>query len=139
MLAGMYRIALDVSIALTLVASFVTVQNAWVHLATGIAFCVLVPIHLLTRRRFAAAAFTGRVSAWRTAGVWFLMAMFLAMLVSGVIQWAGSSAAIAWHSGTGVALVVVAAVHVWTRRRRLRPARTGRSGADEADVRQPAT
>lgn len=101
-------------------------QNHWVHLATGIVFCLLVPAHLLTPIPMVRAAVSGRLRTWRTAGAWTLGGVFVAMLVSGIVQWMGSEAAIALHAGTGVAIVAVVAVHVWGRRSRLWPASSSR-------------
>lgn len=123
------RTVLDLAVAVTLVVSMVTVQSAVVHLTVGIGFCALVPVHLLTRRALAGAAFAGRTRALRSVGGWLLLTVAVAMLVSGIVQWAGSTAAIAWHSGTGIALMAAAAVHVWSRRGRIFATRRARAPA----------
>ncbi|MBW0102250.1 hypothetical protein [Pseudonocardia sp. KRD291] len=123
----MRRLLLDLTLAATLLVGFATVQNAGAHLVTGVAFVLLAPFHLLTRRRLVAASVRRRLGGLRAVGGPALLITFLVMLGSGVAQYLlpGSEPAVITHSGSGVLLVVVAVVHVWNRRRRLLPPAPG--------------
>ncbi len=101
-----------------------------IHIAVGLAFAVLVGLHLAQRRRVSASllARLARVSALaRPAGRLAVADMLLTvitagMLVSGFWDWfAGRPTKIRWHAITGVVLAVLLLSHTirrWSRLRR---------------------
>jgi hypothetical protein len=110
-------LATDLPVLVVLLLAWATVGVFWAHLATGLGLIAMIGIHLYTRPR--------RVRR-RLAYIVFVV-VAAAMTVTGLLRWAGMPSEQVWHGGISYLMLGLAAVHVWSVRRRLR-ARFRRAG-----------
>ena len=116
----------------TAVLSLVMEPVLTLHVVLGLAFVVLVAVHLLQRRTTSVRLLQnlirygglGRRSSRLAAADALLVLLTVAMLVSGLWDWAaGQPTHIRWHAITGVVLAAYLVVHTFRRRARLRRSR----------------
>ena len=113
----------------TTVVSLILEPILTVHIVLGLAFTVLVVVHLVQRRRIG-ATLARRLGALRglarkpdrLAVADAMLTLFtLAMFISGIWDWVlGHPTRIRWHAITGVVLAGFLLVHTLRRWRRLR-------------------
>lgn len=125
----------ELPVGALLLASWFTVLLVTVHAAVGLMFGAVAVVHLATRpgRVAALARAAGRVARarWRLSAVIVLAVLAAGVTVTGLLQWEYpvSGPARAAHIATSFLVIVLAARHVWLRRRplaaslRSRPAR----------------
>ncbi|MGQ0716818.1 MAG: hypothetical protein ACT4NP_05765 [Pseudonocardiales bacterium] len=112
---------LEVALAGALLGSFLTIPVYWAHLTFGVAFVLLVLAHIGRRRRVYLAVLRRRRRRAVVSAV--LVASAVVMTVSGVVQWAGVTAAISWHGASSMLLILLGTVHALRRVRRRRAPR----------------
>jgi hypothetical protein len=118
----------DVPVAVLLVGSWLALgAGGLAHVVVGLVFVAVAARHLATRPVSPAAL--GRAVRDRTreasdrrraAASVTLVTVAALMTVSGLLQWAGVTAAVPVHVATSALTIVVAAGHVWRRRAALK-------------------
>jgi hypothetical protein len=116
---------LDLSVAVLLLAGWLSTPTGLGHVVAGIAFACVAGVHVSTRDGLAARL-------WRAAGgtaarprrittrritTWIVLVAAVVMTVSGFGQWAGYQVMIPVHVVSSGVLIVAAVLHVWQRRR----------------------
>lgn len=85
------------------------------HGVSGMIFAGLVVYHVWTHRRWF-ADMLGEPGSWKQQAehhvVPLYMALFVSVVVSGIVLACGSSASIAFHVGAGLMLCLVAMLHI---------------------------
>lgn len=117
----------DVPVAVLLVGSWLALgAGGLAHVVVGLAFVAAAGWHLATRPVSPAALVravrdrTREGSARRRAAASVALVTAAALMtVSGLLQWAGVTAAVPVHVATSALTILVAAGHVWRRRRAL--------------------
>jgi uncharacterized membrane protein len=116
-------LATDLPVLVVLLLAWATVAVFWAHLATGLGLIAMIGIHLYTRPRRPMR----RVRLWRRLAYTVFSVVAAAMTVTGFLRWAGMPPEQVWHGGISYLMLGLAAVHMWSVRRRLR-ARFRRAG-----------
>ncbi|MGH3671177.1 MAG: hypothetical protein ACRDSH_11150, partial [Pseudonocardiaceae bacterium] len=123
----MRRLLIELGVLGTLLVSLLTIPLAVPHAVTGTVWMALTAAHVARRRRiYRALARSGRRR--RVAASTALIGSAVLVVVSGFVQWAGpdsvSAAAIPWHAGSSMVLILLAVTHAARRLRRIRRPRT---------------
>lgn len=116
-------LATDLPVLVMMLSAWATVPVFWAHLATGSGLIALIGIHLYTRRRLPIRS--ARPPRRLAYGVFLVGAA--AMTVTGLLRWGGVPPEQVWHGGISYLVLGLAAVHIWSVRRRLQ-ARMRRTG-----------
>lgn len=119
---GVTRLWLELAVLASLLASFLTIPLTVPHIVLGVVWAALVALHVTRRRRIYGAVLR-RGLRRRGMATTMLISTALVVTVSGLVQWAGMPAAIPWHGGSSMLLLLLAGGHA---ARRLRLWRAGR-------------
>lgn len=116
---------LELGVLVMLLVSFLTIPLALPHLVTGTVWMALTAAHVARRRRIYRALLRSDRHR-RVAASTALIGCAVLVAVSGFVQWAGpdsiSAAAIPWHAGSSMVLILLAVAHASRRLwRALRP------------------
>ncbi|MGH3767112.1 MAG: MDM10-complementing protein 1 domain-containing protein [Pseudonocardiaceae bacterium] len=121
------RLLVELGVLAALLASLLTIPLPLPHVATATGWLALTAVHVARHRRsyvglLRAVHSSARSRRLRLAGSTILIGCAAAVVLSGFAQWAGVTAAIPWHGGSSMLLIVLAAAHasrrLWRMRRR---------------------
>jgi hypothetical protein len=119
----------ELGVLATLLVSFLTVPLPLPHVTAGTMWVALMAVHGARRRRsYTALLRSARSSVAgrrprRLVASTMLIGSAAMVTLSGFAQWADVAAAIPWHAGSSMLLIVLAVFHAsrrlwWMRRRR---------------------
>lgn len=120
----MNRLLPELAVGATLLVSFLTIPLPLPHVASAAAWAALTCVHVARRRRIYLVLLRRahyREIRWpRVAATTMLIVCAAVVTLSGLVQQAGVAAAIPWHGGSSVLLIVIVTAHAVPRLWRLR-------------------
>ena len=93
------------------------------HIALDVVWATLAAVHVARRRRIYGAVLR-RGLRWRAVATSVLISTALVVTVSGLAQCGGMAAAIPWHAGSSMLLVLLAGSHAARKTMEPPPARS---------------